>query len=86
MPKTIISDTSCFIILSNIGELNLLHKVYHSIITTAEVANEFGEPLPDWVEIRSVANVHYQQILELQIDKGEASAMPLQLKPPIVSL
>lgn len=28
MPKTIISDTSCLIILSNIGELQLLQKVY----------------------------------------------------------
>ena len=34
MPKTIISDTSCFIILSNIGELDLLQKVYGHIITT----------------------------------------------------
>jgi len=29
MPKTIISDTSCFIILTNIGELDLLRKVYY---------------------------------------------------------
>ena len=28
MLKAIISDTSCFIILTNIGELELLHKVY----------------------------------------------------------
>lgn len=46
MPKTIISDTSCFIILSNIGELNLLQKVYGQIITTIEIAAEFGEQLP----------------------------------------
>lgn len=37
MPKTIISDTSCFIILSNIGELDLLQKVYGQIITTIEI-------------------------------------------------
>ena len=52
MPKTIISDTSCFFILSNIGELNLLHKVYGQIITTVEMAIEFGEQLPDWVLIQ----------------------------------
>jgi len=47
MPKTIISDTSCLIILSNIGELDLLHKVYGSIVTTTEIATEFGETLPE---------------------------------------
>ena len=34
MPKAIISDTSCFIILTNIGELDLLRKVYGQIVTT----------------------------------------------------
>jgi predicted nucleic acid-binding protein len=33
MPKTIISDTSCFIILSNIGALDILQKVYRQIIS-----------------------------------------------------
>jgi predicted nucleic acid-binding protein len=47
IPKTIISDTSCFIILSNIGEFNLLQKIYRQIITTIEIATEFGEQLPD---------------------------------------
>jgi predicted nucleic acid-binding protein len=49
MPKTIISDTSCFIILANIGELDLLHKVYGQIVTTPDIATEYGEPLPEWV-------------------------------------
>jgi predicted nucleic acid-binding protein len=40
MPKTIISDTSCFIILANIGELDLLHKLYGQIVTTIEIATE----------------------------------------------
>ncbi len=43
MPKTIISDTSCFIILTNIGELELLHKVYGEIITTIDIATEYGD-------------------------------------------
>ena len=46
MPKTIISDTSCLIILTNIGELDLLRRTYGSIVTTVEIAIEFGEPLP----------------------------------------
>ena len=82
MPKTIISDTSCFIILSNIGELDLLQKVYGHIITTQEIANEFGEILPDWVFIHSVNDKYRQQLLEMQIDKGESSAIALALEIP----
>ncbi len=52
MPKTIISDTSCFIILTKIGELDLLAKSYGNVITTIEVATEYGEFLPEWVEIK----------------------------------
>lgn len=82
MPKTIISDTSCFIILSNIGELNLLQKVYGQIITTIEIATEFGEQLPDWVSIQQVTDKYRQQLLEMQIDKGESSAIALALETP----
>ena len=80
MHKTIISDTSCLILLSNIGELDLLKKLYRNIVTTIEVANEFGQPLPDWIEIKTPTNLHYQQILEIQIDKGEASAIALAIE------
>lgn len=77
MPKTIISDTSCLIILTNIKELDLLHKVYGEIITTQEVVDEFGEALPDWIKIESPTNKLLQQTLELQLDKGELSAIAL---------
>lgn len=80
MPKTIISDTSCFIILSNIGELDLLQKIYEKVTTTIEVAAEYGQQLPDWVEIKSAADKYKQQILEMQIDKGEASAIALAIE------
>jgi predicted nucleic acid-binding protein len=80
MPKIIISDTSCFIILSNIGELDLLHKVYGQIITTNEIAIEFGQTLPEWVEIQNAKDKYSQQLLEMQIDKGESSAIALALE------
>ena len=82
MPKTIISDTSCFIILTNIGELELLHKVYGQVVTTIDIATEFGEPLPEWIEILAVSDKYRQQLLEMQIDKGEASAIALALETP----
>lgn len=80
MPKTIIADTSCFIVLSNIHELDLLRQVYGSVLTTPEIVDEFGAPLPDWVKITTIRNTHVLQILELQIDKRESSAITLALE------
>jgi predicted nucleic acid-binding protein len=82
MRKTIIADTSCFIILSKIGELELLHKVYGQIITTSDIEVEFGEALPEWIEIVLVKDKVKQQLLELHIDKGESSAIALALEMP----
>lgn len=80
MRKIIISDTSCFIILHKIGELELLRKIYGNVITTIDIANEFGESLPDWVKIELVSDLKKQELLELQIDKGESSAIALALE------
>lgn len=78
--KTIISDTSCLIVLQNINELDLLRRVYGEVLTTEEVAAEFGEDLPEWVKVESVKDKVRQTLLELQIDKGEASAIALALE------
>jgi len=82
MPKIIISDTSCFIILTKIGALDLLHKVYGQILTTSDIAEEFGEKLPEWVIVVDVLDKYKQKILELQIDKGESSAIALAIETP----
>ena len=82
MPKTIVSDTSCFIILANIGEMDLLQKTFGEIITTEEVVEEFGEELPSWIQIKLPTDKHRQKILETQLDKGEASAIALALDYP----
>lgn len=80
MHKTIISDTSCFIILSKIEKLDLLKSVYGQIITTSDIVEEFGEKLPDWVIVENVSDKSRQRILELQIDRGESSAIALALE------
>lgn len=80
MHSTIIADTSCFIILTNIEELDLLQKVYGRVVTTVVVATEYGEPFPEWVDIKNATDKHSQQILEVQVDKGEASAIALALE------
>lgn len=82
MPKVIISDTSCFIILSKIDEMNLLENVYGRVVTTVEISEEFGEPLPHWIEVIQVKDKIRQRLLEMQIDKGESSAIALALETP----
>lgn len=69
-----------FIVLQNIGELDLLHKVYGEVLTTEIVVEEYGEDLPDWVKIESPKDKIKQTLLELQVDKGEASAIALALE------
>lgn len=51
MAKVIISDTSCLIVLSRIGRLHLLNELFSTITITQVVADEFGDPLPPWVEV-----------------------------------
>lgn len=79
MLKIIIADTSCFIVLTKIGEIDLLQKIYGEVFTTPEVAEEFDEPLPNWVIIRSPLDRFRQTILESQLDRGESSAIALAL-------
>ena len=45
MRKVVISDTSCFITLDKIGELDILQKLYGSVVTTPQIAKEFGAEL-----------------------------------------
>jgi predicted nucleic acid-binding protein len=82
MPDVVIADTSCLIVLSNIKELGLLQKLYGNIITTPDIARQFAEHLPDWVIIKAPADHQKQQILALQVDNGEASAIVLALEMP----
>ena len=77
MPKIVISDTSTLILFHKIDEFNLLQKVYVELITTPEIAEEFGEKLPDWIKIQTVSDKKYQDFLETQVDYGEASAIAL---------
>lgn len=88
MPKVVISDTSCLIILHKIGEMDLLRKVYDTVSTTPEVAQEFMELLPDWIKIEKVKDKKYQAFLETQVDFGEASAIALatEMESPLLLL
>jgi len=80
MPNIIISDTSSLILFDKIGELELLNKVYDTIVTTPEIAGEFGDSLPVWIKIHSVKDIKYQEFLGTQVDWGEASAIALAIE------
>ena len=86
MHKTIISDTSCFIVLTKIGALELLQRLYGQVLTTPDIAVEYGEMLPAWVDVVAVKDKTRQQLLEMQIDKGESSVIALALETPNCSI
>jgi predicted nucleic acid-binding protein len=88
MPSIVISDTSCLIIFEKIGQLDLLQKVYDNIVTTQDVAEEYLDILPAWIKIEIVKDKKYQEFLETQIDRGEASAIALakELNNPLLLL
>jgi predicted nucleic acid-binding protein len=77
MPKIVISDTSTLILFHKIDEFELLHQVYGELLTTPEIAKEFGEILPEWITIKSASDKKYQDFLFTQVDCGEASAIAL---------
>jgi predicted nucleic acid-binding protein len=80
MPKTIVSDTSCLIILDKIGRLNLLQQLFGRITVTNYIALEFANPLPDFFDIEDPTDFNSQKILNSYLDAGEASAIALALE------
>lgn len=78
--KVVIADTSCFILLSKIDEFKLLNGLFDEVVTTGEVVQEFGQDLPSWIKVESVKDKKYQAALELEVDKGEASAIALSFE------
>lgn len=82
MIDIVISDTSCLIALDKIGHLDILQKIFNKIITTREVQEEFGYPLPEWILIQKVVNTEKVKELAEIVDKGEASAIALALETP----
>jgi predicted nucleic acid-binding protein len=76
----VIADSSCLILLAKIQELEILRSVYKRIFITREIAGEFGNDLPDWIEVREVENKTLQSLFEDTLDLGEASALALAIE------
>lgn len=75
--STIITDSSCFILLDKIDCLNILGELYGQVITTPEIAAEYGKRLPQWVNVTSVNNRDLLYTYAEIVDIGEASAIAL---------
>lgn len=78
--EIVISDTSCLILLAKIGELDLLRRIGKRVFVTPEIKQEFGMSLPDWIIVKEPADRHFQNLLEREVDNGEASAIILPLE------
>jgi len=77
LDKIVITDASCFITLDKIDGMHLLHSLYKHVLTTPEIAAEFGKRLPDWIEVKAVLNRDLLYKFAETVDIGEASAMAL---------
>lgn len=83
MPENIvISDASPLIALADIGELELLKKLYRRVFITDIVRKEIHADLPEWVEVTNAYDARQFQILSLELDAGEASAIALAINTP----
>ena len=76
MPE-MLSNTSCLIALDNIGELELLHRLYGIVHISEEVAAEFGVAIPAWITVHPVQDKAKLDILHNLVDLGEACTIAL---------
>lgn len=57
-----------------------MNKISDKVFITTAINNEYGKDLPSWITIKEPQDNHYQRILEMYLDKGEASAIALSLE------
>lgn len=87
----IVSDTSPLINLAIIGHLDLIPRLFQSVILPQSVFDEIvtaGAGLPgadeirqaDWVEVKSCQNQSLMQTLMQELDPGESEAIVLALE------
>jgi len=75
--KVVITDASCFILFDKIDAFFVLNELFSSVITTAEIAAEYGKRLPAWIDVKAVQNRDLLYTYADSIDIGEASAIAL---------
>ncbi len=78
----IISDASPIIALYKIEQLHLLKDLYQSITITDVVRSELHFNIPDWILITNKYSSKNYEVLSLELDPGEASAIALAMDFP----
>jgi predicted nucleic acid-binding protein len=86
MSQIVIVDTSCLIVLQKIQMLEVLREMFGTIFITEEVAAEYAEALPEWIEVKRVQDQQKKRLLGLNLDAGEASVIALCMEEPKESL
>jgi predicted nucleic acid-binding protein len=79
MPEIAISDTSCLIVLSKIGEFDLLRRRYSRVLVPIKVVQEFGGPLPMWIKVQEPSKSSLLKLANFKLDDGEREAIALAL-------
>jgi predicted nucleic acid-binding protein len=88
MPKIVIADTSCLILFSKIKLLHILNDLYSTVFITPEVADEFEEPIPQWITTQSAQQSWIDFFNAYNLGAGELTslALAMQLKNVTVIL
>ena len=76
----VVVDTSVLIALSSISKLDLLRKLFTLILVPRAVAEEYGEPLPKWIEVLEVKNKQLVRALLEYLHRGEAETITLTIE------
>lgn len=87
----VVSDTSPIIGLAAVGQLDLLRKLYGTVLLPTAVMTEFtaaDPPAPgfrevqdaDWFRVLQVGEPTLTTPLELELDRGEAEAIALSVE------
>jgi len=84
----IVSDTSPITNLMQIGQLEILEKLYSEIIIPAEVFKELTEidiqekdlNSIDWIKVMPVSDLEMVNKLSVHVDHGEAESIVLALE------
>jgi len=84
--NVIISDTTCLAGLANIGQLELLKKLYGSVTITPEVFEEFTEKyeekIPEWINVKEAQNKEKINEIKIKLGLGESTAIVLASETP----
>ncbi|WP_138483684.1 DUF3368 domain-containing protein [Dyadobacter bucti] len=80
LESLVIADTSCLILLSKVDELDILRANYRRILITPEIAEEFNQDIPDWIEVVETKDKQLQRLLEDSLDLGESTALTLSFE------